>query len=87
MLHATVIDQVIDDRTKDGDTAVHHAARNGQLPVVKHFISELNFDPNTQGGLGRPPLVDAAEEVTWMLSGTSLKSCSVIHHMHQVRTR
>ena len=35
---------------------------NGHLPVVKFFITELNFDPNTPGFKGRPALHDAAQE-------------------------
>jgi ankyrin repeat protein len=55
------LDSTINDRTKDGDTAVHRAAHLGHLPVVKFFLSNWNFDLNTPGQYGGSPLHRAAE--------------------------
>jgi ankyrin len=57
----TSLDSIVYDKTKAGDTAVHHAALKGHLPVVKLFITDLKFDPNTLGQLGWPPLIHAAQ--------------------------
>ena len=57
-----LLKDVIYDRTKNGNTPAHLAALYGHLQVVKLFISEFNFDPNTPGPLGRPLLHAAAQE-------------------------
>jgi hypothetical protein len=56
----TSLDSIVYDRTKAGYTVVDFAALNGHLPVVKLFIVDLHFDPNTPGFVGRPPLHAAA---------------------------
>lgn len=41
--------------SKEGTTALHEAARSGQLDLVKHLL-ELGADPNVLDGEGRKPI-------------------------------
>ena len=41
--------------SKEGTSALHEAARNGQLDLVKHLI-ELGADPNLKDGDGQKPI-------------------------------
>ena len=56
------LEDVINERAKNGNTPFHIAAFYGHLPVIKFFITELNFDPNTPGFMGRPALHTAAQQ-------------------------
>ena len=51
----TSLDSIVYDRTKARYTAVDYAALNGHLPIIKLFITDLKFDPNTPGAMGMPP--------------------------------
>lgn len=48
------------DKDKDGNSALHYAARNGQLNVVEYFVSELGCNPADPGNKGNTSLHFAA---------------------------
>ena len=48
-------------RNKNNNTPLHLAALNGQLSIVKYFISDLRINPNSNGNCDCTPLHCASE--------------------------
>jgi ankyrin repeat protein len=48
------------DTDEDGNSALHYAARNGQLNVVEYFVNELGCNPADPGSKGNTSLHFAA---------------------------
>ena len=72
------IEEVMYQMTEDGNTVVNSAALSGHLHIVKLFISEYNFDPNTPSGMVGLFFIMLHRMAPWILSSISLKSKTVI---------